>query len=187
MILLTTDWHAAWTTYEWWRDIGASVISAGVAVVIGASTVTVAVTSARFARAVKRQEDERNRRLDEGLYEARLLEVVGDAMVQALEYINLFAGRWSWGDVHHRRAQGAVTARITLADAVARGRDRDVTTAILGAFIDVSETPNKTVQVEGAGELVGLLAALASRKYDPAEVLEQTQTVLDRARQGAAI
>jgi len=64
MMLLATDWHAMWTTYEWWRDIGASLIGAAASAIVAIVALGVAIQGHRLAKKIREDDDERRKAED---------------------------------------------------------------------------------------------------------------------------
>lgn len=67
MDLLTYDWHPAWISYEWWRDIGLPIAGAIASTVVGGAAVIVAMRGHRLAELTtefskKVREEEESRR-----------------------------------------------------------------------------------------------------------------------------
>jgi hypothetical protein len=80
-MLMETDWHPIWISYEWWRDIGVPTLGAIGSVAVGVGAIVVAVRSAQIAKAATDREDDAAKRTDRrvfGLLATKWLTVAVD-------------------------------------------------------------------------------------------------------------
>jgi hypothetical protein len=68
MSLLTIDWHSAWVSYEWWRDIWLPAAGAAASTVVALAALRVAIRGHRlaaqtteFTKKLRAEEDERRK------------------------------------------------------------------------------------------------------------------------------
>lgn len=50
VMLMTTEWHPSWISYEWWSDIGTGLLGALASLFVGGASVVVAFAALRIAR-----------------------------------------------------------------------------------------------------------------------------------------
>lgn len=173
--LLTAGLLLHWPSYDWWKDIGTSLISASAALIIGGSTLTLAVRAQSFARAAKADTDRQH-------YEGRLVDFVEKAVDEGLVYVKGSTRGWSVGRNDHRLAQAAVIGRMILLSAVARGDDRKVVDEVIATFGIISDYKASDVQVESISELIGALAALAAREHSTSELIYEINKIRRSAK-----
>jgi hypothetical protein len=173
--LLLAHVPIGWPSYAWWRDIGTALISAAAAVVIGASTLTIAVRAQAFARMAKSDQDRQQ-------YEERLVTAVEKSVDEVLQYVKGSTEGWTVGRNDHRLAQASVTGRLVLLNAVSRGEDRAVVDLVTATFGIISDYKALDVQVNSIGELIGVLAALAARSHSSSELLDTIATIRRTAK-----
>lgn len=164
-----------WPPYGWWRDIGTSLISASSALIIGGSTLTLAVRAQSFARAAKTDADRQQ-------YEGRLVDFVEKAVDEGLVYVKGSTQGWAVGRNDHRLAQAAVVGRMVLLSAVARGDDRKVVDEVIATFGIISDYRASDVQVQSISELIGALAGLAAREHSTREIIDAINTIRRSAK-----
>lgn len=85
MELLAYDWHPEWISYEWWRDIGASVVGVVASAVVGVVALGVAFQGHRLAKRIRN--DDEKRRQEEARRDEQRQRV--DYAVQAREFAAL--------------------------------------------------------------------------------------------------
>lgn len=179
MTLLTTDWHPFWVSYEWWRDIGTGLLTVVAALLVGASTLSVAIRSHLLAEAVTKRENKRIADEASERYDARLASAVENAAERVLDYLE-HSGRTTVG---LSGKTFAATAALTLTDAVARGDDRKVTSAALSAFNEAANDTDARVRALVAGEVAGAIIAIVARQDSNAVILGKIRTAVSRARE----
>ena len=178
MTLLTMDWHPFWVSYEWWRDIGTGLLTVVSALLVGASTLIVAIRSHLLARAVTERENKRLIAEADERYNARLTSSVENAAERVLDYIE-HSGRTTRGLAVKTFA---ATSALTLTDAIARGGDRKVISAALAAFNESADDVDAGVRALVAGEVAGAIIAVVARRDPNAAILGKIQTAVSRAR-----
>lgn len=63
-MLMDTDWHPIWISYEWWRDIGVPTLGAVGSVAVGVGAIVVALHSTRIAKAAHERQEDAAKRAD---------------------------------------------------------------------------------------------------------------------------
>lgn len=88
MTLLTADWNAPWTTYEWWRDIGVGGITGAGSIAIAVAALAVSLYAVKLNRRAVDAQDTAERVRHEPRLRARWAvrpEGQASSMVQAYE------------------------------------------------------------------------------------------------------
>ncbi|MCS6559972.1 hypothetical protein NYQ31_16355 [Curtobacterium flaccumfaciens] len=184
IISASTEWHPAWTSYEWWGDIGTGLLSFISAVVIGGATVAIAVRSHRLAATSARDGEARAARDDAERYRDQLIRVVEPAVSELVLYGNLVNSADRLDTVAELQARASTIARMNLVEAVARERDREVAVAITEVFVEGSRVVRfgKFVRVQVAGGMAEALADLLGRQKAHAELVADIRSTVGREK-----
>lgn len=176
VIAQAAEWHDYWT-YEWWRDIGTGLLTVTAAVLVGASTLTVAIRSHLLSRAVtareaKRIADERSER-----YDGRLTTAVERAIERLVDYLDHSVR----GTTDQQIKRVAAVTAVTMVQAVARGNDNKIATAAGKAFTEASASTSSPVRSLITGEVMGVLSAMVARREPASSLLAKITSAVARA------
>lgn len=168
MIHLPAGWPPLFS-FEWWSGIGTGLLSFTAAVLIGATTATVAIRSHLLAQRVAKAAEEQSESAREERYRDQLWVAVESAITSIVEYGNAVEQRGAMRGTE-RQLHAAATARLVLVDATARGEDKRPTRAAYEVFHEVGHHPMYRVRQNVAGLIAGALAQTLARQLSPSSI-----------------
>lgn len=157
VMLIETEWHPFWISYEWWTDIGASSLSGLGGVLVGVGAIVVAARTHSLAKLVRDDEQRRDLLAAEVRYREQLFRTVDLAVTALLEFRGQLAAAMYGGQKPVWSAIADVRSRLGMIDAIADADDKRVVRAVLKAFEEAVDVANPAVLHNALGKLAGVL------------------------------
>jgi len=183
-MLMTTDWHPLWISYEWWRDVGTPGLSGVGGILVGVGAIVVAARTHALAKQVRNDEQKRDQDAARARYRDHLFRTVEPAVAALLDQrANDEELRKAKKSSERVRPVTNVMSRLNVLRAIANAEDRQYLDAVIEAYgVAMSASDPKVTSNILASLAVGL-PRLLSDDRDVNHLVRATKDLVAEALQ----